>query len=310
MSNKDKTYDLNYKPTKEEIKKFPDIQNGPKALILGASVGIQQVGTHNFRLPLNYKKRNGEILELETRITGTVSLDAYKKGINMSRIIRSFYDYKDDLIFEKLKDILLKYKNDLDSFDAKIGLNFSYPIMQPSLRSNNQGYQYYNVSLEGSLTNEGVFKKILHFDFVYSSACPCSYELAEYAKKERNKLTVSHSQRSVARVSIEFDHIMWIEDIHQICLNALQTETQVIVKREDEMAFAELNGAYLKFVEDSARLLYEKLIENKNIKDFRVICSHQESLHSHDAISVILAPNSKFSNDITHEIWSSLIHKS
>ena len=76
------------------------------------------------------------------------------------------------------------------------------------------------------------------------------------------------------------------------------------------MAFAELNGSNLKFVEDAARLLYDKIIEDKRIKDFRVICSHQESLHSHDAISVILAPKSKFSHEISHEIWSSLIHKS
>ena len=78
--------------------------------------------------------------------------------------------------------------------------------------------------------------------------------------------------------------------------------------REDEMAFAELNGSYLKFVEDAARLLYEQLIKDDRVKDFRVICSHQESLHSHDAVSVILAPDSKFSNDVPHELWSSLIH--
>ena len=47
-----------------------------------------------------------------------------------------------------------------------------------------------------------------------------------------------------------------------------------MVKREDEMAFAELNGSYLKFVED-ARLLYEKLIDDERIMDFRIICSHQ-----------------------------------
>lgn len=310
MNSRDRTYDSNYKPTKKEINSFPDIQNGPESLIRGSSVEIQQVGTHNFKLPLKYKKRNGDVIELETKITGTVSLEAHKKGINMSRIIRSFYDFKDDFIFEKIEDILLKYKNDLDSFNAKIGLNFSYPIMIPSLRSNNQGYQYYNVSLEGSMTNNGIFKKILHFDFVYSSACPCSYELAEYARMQRNKATVTHSQRSVARISIEFDQIIWIEDLHQICTNALHTETQVIVKREDEMAFAELNGSYLKFVEDAARLLYEQLIKDKRVKDFRVICSHQESLHSHDAISVILAPESKFSSEISHEFWSSLIHKS
>ena len=76
------------------------------------------------------------------------------------------------------------------------------------------------------------------------------------------------------------------------------------------MAFAELNGSHLKFVEDAVRLLYQQLIKDTRINDFRVICSHQESLHSHDAISVILAPNSKFSSDISHEMWSSLIHKS
>ena len=53
---------------------------------------------------------------------------------------------------------------------------------------------------------------------------------------------------------------------------------------------------------------YEQLIEDKRVTDFRVICSHQESLHSHDAISVMLAPNSNFSGDVSHELFSSLIH--
>ena len=228
----------------------------------------------------------------------------------MSRIMRTFYEFKDEYIIEKLEDILLKYKDDLSSFNAKIGLNFSYPILLPSLRSNNKGFQYYKVSFEGQVDKNSKFKKIIHFDFVYSSACPCSYELAEHARKHRNKATVTHSQRSVARISVEFDKNLWIEDLQKICEEALHTETQVIVKREDEMAFAELNGSYLKFVEDAARLLYEKLIKDNRIKDFRVICSHQESLHSHDAISVILAPESKFSSDISHEFWSSLIHTS
>ena len=78
-----------------------------------------------------------------------------------------------------------------------------------------------------------------------------------------------------------------IEDLHAHCLNALQTETQVMVKREDEQAFAELNGAHMKFVEDAARLLYRELHSDARIKDFQAACSHMESLHSHDAVSVI-----------------------
>jgi GTP cyclohydrolase I len=69
--------------------------------------------------------------------------------------------------------------------------------------------------------------------------------------------------------------------------NALMTETQVMVKREDEQAFAELNGAYVKFVDDAARLVYAQLEVDPRIRDFLVACSHLESLHSHDAVSVI-----------------------
>ncbi len=301
-------YDSKYNPTKDDIKTFPDLQNGPSSLIQGSPVAIQQVGIHNFRLPLKYEKREGGDIELETKVTGTVSLAAHKKGINMSRIMRSFYEYKDEKVYDKLDEILLKYKENLETFDAKIGLHFSYPILQPSLRSDNAGYQYYNCTLEGNIDDKGNFQKYLHFDFVYSSACPCSYELAEHARKYRNKATVSHSQRSVARISIQFEDIVWIEDLQEMCAEALKTETQVVVKREDEMAFAELNGSYLKFVEDAARLLYEQLIKDKRIKDFRVICSHQESLHSHDAVSVITSPDSKFCQDVPHELWSSLIH--
>jgi len=301
-------YDSEYSPTKDDISTFPDLQNGPSSLIQGAPVAIQQVGIHNFRLPLKYDKRGGGDIELETKVTGTVSLAAHKKGINMSRIMRSFYEYKDEKVYDKLDDILLKYKENLETFDAKIGLHFSYPILQPSLRSDNAGYQYYNCTLEGNIDDKGNFRKFLHFDFVYSSACPCSYELAEHARKYRNKATVSHSQRSVARISIEYTDIVWIEDLQEMCAEALKTETQVVVKREDEMAFAELNGSFLKFVEDAARLLYEQLIKDERIKDFRVICSHQESLHSHDAVSVITAPGSEFCQDVPHEVWSSLIH--
>ena len=307
----EREFDSKYKPTKEEIETFPDLQNGPSSLIQGAAVEIQQVGIHNFRIPLKYKTRDNGIIELETKVTGTVSLEAHKKGINMSRIMRSFYEHKNETFsINKLENILAKYKEKLKSFDSKIALKISYPIIQKSLRSDLEGYQYYNVTFEGDLNKQGELKKIMHFDFVYSSACPCSYELAEHARKYRNKVTVSHSQRSVARLSIEFEDMIWIEDLKEICEAALKTETQVIVKREDEMAFAELNGSYLKFVEDAARLLYKELIHDKRVKDFRVICSHQESLHSHDAVSVILAPNSKFSKDISHELWSSLIHTS
>jgi GTP cyclohydrolase I len=155
-------YDTEYRPSATDIEQFPDLQNGPSSLIQGAAVEIQQVGIHNFRLPLKFKTRNNDSIVLETKVTGTVSLAAHKKGINMSRIMRSFYDFKDDAFtMDKLETILNAYQDSLEAFDSKVALKFSYPILKPSLRSDNEGYQYYNVTLEADLDKTGTLKKVI-----------------------------------------------------------------------------------------------------------------------------------------------------
>lgn len=280
-------YDRELVVNEAYINSLPDLQNG--ANVQGALVKLERVGIHNFRLPIKYRQRDSKnLLELETSVTGTVSLDSCTKGINMSRIIRTFYEHREqDFTIDTLARILRDYKRGLQSLEAQIMVKFSYPILQTSLRSNLQGFQYYDVILEMEVDASDQLKKTLHFDFVYSSACPCSFELSEHARSHRNKATVPHSQRSVTRISVKFDEMVWIEDLQEICVRALQTETQVMVKREDEQAFAELNGSNLKFVEDAVRLLYKELNSNRRILDFKIICSHLESLHSHDAIAVV-----------------------
>ena len=280
-------YDKNLLVDEAYVNSLPDLQNG--ANVQGALVKLERVGIHNFRLPIKYRQRDSKnLIELETSVTGTVSLDSCTKGINMSRIIRTFYEHRErDFTIDTLARILRDYKRGLQSLEAQIMVKFSYPILQNSLRSNLQGFQYYDVVLEMEVDASDQLKKTLHFDFVYSSACPCSFELSEHARSHRNKATVPHSQRSVARVSVKFDAMVWIEDLQEICVRALQTETQVMVKREDEQAFAELNGSNLKFVEDAVRLLYKELDKDERIMDFKIICSHLESLHSHDAIAVV-----------------------
>ena len=227
---------------------------------------------------------------LETSVTGTVSLEAELKGINMSRIVRSFYDHKAEVFTGELVGRILKaYLRRVKSKDARLKLGFSYPILQKSLRSGLKGYQFYKAAFEGVLGRDGRYRRFVHFDFVYSSACPCSAELSEHARDTRGVYAVPHSQRSKARLTLEEaeGRKIWIEDVHALCVRALRTETQVMVKREDEQAFAELNGAHLKFVEDAARLLYKEFDADKRVRDFQIACSHLESLHSHDAVSVI-----------------------
>ena len=281
-------YDPTFTVTPEYKESLPDLQNGPASLINGANVPIQQVGISNFKLPLHVKQRDGKTQLLEVSVDGYVSLDANKKGINMGRIMRTFYRFKDDIFtLDTLENILKAYKKDLNAQEAFLRLNFSFPMLKNSLRSELQGYQYYEVALEGHLDSYGRFNKFMHLNFEYSSACPCSYELAEHAREVRDLAVIPHSQRSVAEITVALKDTFYVEDLVEISREALQTETQVIVKREDEQAFAELNGAFQKFVEDAARLLYQDLDSYNSIRDFVVRCAHLESLHSHDAVSRI-----------------------
>ncbi|HUL54613.1 MAG TPA: GTP cyclohydrolase FolE2 [Opitutaceae bacterium] len=284
-----RSYDPEFRASPSYRAELPDMMHAIDS-IQGAKVPIQHVGVANFRLPIKLRTRRGEVLTLEASVTGTVSLEAELKGINMSRIVRSFYDHKDGIFtLEWLGRILQAYLRRIRSKDARLRVSFSYPVLQRSLRSGLRGWQYYQVAFEGMLTHTGHYRRFLHFDFVYSSACPCSAELAEHARDRRGVYSIPHSQRSKARVSAEIaaGRKLTIEDLLAHCRNALKTETQVMVKREDEQAFAELNGAHIKFVEDAVRLLYHELNGDPRIRDFQVACAHLESLHSHDAVSVI-----------------------
>ena len=281
-------YDPTFTVTEDYKNSLPDLQNGPASLIEGADVPIQQVGISNFKLPLKFPTRDGELLTLETSVDGYVGLDAGKKGINMSRIMRTFYSFKDEVFhLDMLEDVLRAYQEDLDTRTAYLRLSFNFPMMKESLRSDLAGYQYYTVSLEGTMDESGVFKRFVDLDFEYSSACPCSYELAEHARETRDVAAIPHSQRSVANIKVQLKEELFLEELVEKAREAMMTETQVMVKREDEQAFAELNGAYQKFVEDAARLFYEVLNDDERIEDFVVKCVHMESLHSHDAVSRI-----------------------
>jgi GTP cyclohydrolase I len=304
-------YPSSFTANERYLATVPDLQNGPSSLIVGAHRQIQHVGISNFRLPLRYRTRDHSSIALETSIVGTVSLEAERKGINMSRIIRSFYDHAEKTFsFDVIDSALADYRRRLDTLEARLQMRFSFPMKVRSLRSGLVGYQYYRIALEQVELPEKCMK-IIHLDYVYSSTCPCSLELSEHARMTRGQLATPHSQRSVARVSVEIvpqTETLWFEDLIDMCRTAVPTETQVMVKREDEQAFAELNGANPMFVEDAARSFCAQFLEDSRIGDFRVVLNHQESLHSHDAVSIITDGPTFASVSIDPYLFGTLYH--
>jgi GTP cyclohydrolase I len=154
------------------------------------------------------------------------------------------------------------------------------------------GYIFYDCVLEGQW-HEGEYKFLLTVEYIYSSTCPCSFELAQDATQRRGKAANGHSQRSIGRITVEFNpdnHVVWIEDIVEMARRKVPTEVVIICKRRDEQAFAELNGSNLLFTEDASRLLYEGLDEMYDagkITDFNIVTEHLESLHPWSATAVV-----------------------
>jgi GTP cyclohydrolase I len=256
----------------------------------GANRQIQHVGISNFRLPIRYHTRDNGDLTLETSVTGTVSLEAEKKGINMSRIMRSFYAHAEKTFsFEVIEAALDDYKADLESFDARIQMRLSFPMKVESLRSGLSGYQYYDIALElverGRRAPEDRASRFRLF-----------LDLPLFAGTERTRARDAQPAGHAAFAALggadlgrtgRGAGLPVVRGPDRDGRAAVPTETQVMVKREDEQAFAELNAANPIFVEDAARLFAEQLQNDPRVGDFRVVASHQESLHSHDAVSVL-----------------------
>lgn len=325
MEDLDFHYDEEFYPNDEEL---PDPQKDP--LIFGARVPLQKVGVSGVDLPIKFKRRDGSIQELHVKASLYGSLDDPElKGLNLSRFPILMHEMINPAMIKKdatlvgqhfsievMQEILRAFAEKQGSKTSFCKFKFAYPWTQNALRTRKElpstasgeevfkvvegkklshekaeGYIFYNCELEGQYHNHE-YKFFLTVDYTYSSTCPCSFELAHDARTRRGKAANAHSQRSIAKIKVQFDpsNIVWIEDVVEMARKYVPTEVAVIVKRRDEQAFAERNGSFLLFSEDAARLFYQGLDEMINagkISDFSIVIDHWESLHGWNATVVV-----------------------
>jgi len=247
--------------------------------------------------------------------------DPHAKGLNLSRMYLLMHNtIKDHMTVEGISTTLEEMAEKQGSNHAYCKLRFKYPMKQKALRTRQpltadevenghfqelesgeqislkkmEGHIAYRVVLEGQYHkgNESELRFFLTIEYVYSSTCPCSFELAHNATDKRAAAANAHSQRSIMKTTIEFDpnDIVYIEDLVELHRQNIPTEVQVVVKRRDEQAFAELNGANLLFSEDAVRIMAEALddwYDAGTISDYSIVTDHQESLHPWSAIAMV-----------------------
>ena len=280
---------------------LPDPQVDP--VLPGARVPLKKVGIAPVDLPVRLRSRSGgEDKLLQTEASLYCSLDdPMAKGLNLSRLYLIMHEkIKDQLSLDGMESALKELAEGQGTKNAYVKLRFKYPMYQEALRTRKKhdhsqkqrGHIAYKTELEGQY-RDGDYKWFLTIDYVYSSTCPCSFELAHDARSKRNAAANAHSQRSILKVKVAFDrtgdNIVWIEDLVDLCRENIPTEVQIVVKRRDEQAFAELNGANLLFSEDAVRIMHDALdswVSQNKIDDFSIVASHEESLHPWNAIAV------------------------
>lgn len=302
-------------PFESVLQEMPDIANDAHAEIAGK---LDWVGMNEIEMPVRIEDGAGGLIQSGALVTAYVNLvDPDVRGIHMSRL----YLHLDQGFGERplnpgtLRQLLRSF---LDSHQglsdrALIRVDFDYVTRRPALLSNNEGWRRYPVSMIGILEGSE-FSLEMGLEVLYSSTCPCSAALArqliqekfrkdffgheqvdyqkihEWLGSEEGIMATPHSQRSAAELRIRltptfemFPIVHLIDEIE----TALKTPVQATVKREDEQAFARLNGQNLMFCEDAGRRIQTALNQDERILDFWARCTHYESLHPHNAVSVV-----------------------
>ncbi|MCW8925105.1 MAG: GTP cyclohydrolase FolE2 [Xanthomonadales bacterium] len=302
------------KPLDNVLRDMPDIANEVRPSVAGK---LEWVGMNDIELPVRIEDDQGNLIQSTARVTAYVNLmDPLVRGIHMSRL----YLHLDQAFQERpltpgtLRQMLRSF---LDSHEglsdrALVRVDFDYVIRRKALESDNVGWRRYPVSMIGILEGQE-FSLEMGLEVLYSSTCPCSAALArqliqdqfkkdfesghvdfeavyQWLGTEEGILATPHSQRSAAEIRVRltptFQMFPIIELIDEV-EGSLKTPVQATVKREDEQAFALLNGRNLMFCEDAGRRIQTALNADERILDFWARCTHYESLHPHNAVSVV-----------------------
>lgn len=291
---------------------MPDIANDGAAAVAGT---LDWVGMDQIDVPVRMSRDDGITVQFPARVAAFVNLNRPEvRGIHMSRL----YVHVDEILSgEPLTPCSIRrlLREFLDSHAqlsdrAMVRIAFDHLIRRPALKSDNSGWKAYPIVIRGTL-DKGQFCLELACDVVYSSTCPCSAALArqliqerfvadfardapldhaavvDWLSSEKGICATPHSQRSIASVRVKLAPSFGfpIEDLIDVIEQSLQTPVQTAVKREDEQAFALLNGENLMFCEDAARRMQRALDADERITDFSIRAAHHESLHPHDAVA-------------------------
>ena len=211
----------------------------------------------------------------------------------MSRLLLTLKPYLGyPLKHSTMFDILDRMKKNIGSKTAFLKFEFDLPILKKSILSDYEFPLYHKCFFEAQSLNDKSdgYAFIQGVKVQYASYCPCSAELSKdlvISGKCKN-YGFPHAQRSYADIVVKNDldaKKLWLEDLIELVYDVIKTQPYPIIKRLDEQEIARIASENPLFVEDAIRLISNEL-KKKNVLDWIVKCSHEESIHTHEAIAI------------------------
>jgi len=270
------------------ITDLPDIQQDKPSI----TIPIGQVGVENVELPFKLESKYGGFHQLIANVSMGTNLDKDTKGISMSRLIRTLKPYLDLPLKHKLIKLILEdIRENVGGSSSFMKFEFRFPIIKKSIKSDNEFPLYYKCRFEGQLYPNINIHSV--FDFYqgvivqYASYCPCSNELCNHLQTQGSN-GFPHNQRSFANILVESrkSHYIWLEDLIEAAELAVINLPYPIIKREDEQEIARVAAQNPMFVEDAMRNISVAINDIKGVRDWIIKCSHQESIHTSEAIAI------------------------
>jgi len=262
------------------IADLPDVQSRRDK----RGIPIDHVGISNLRYPITVLDAQRGRRNVTATLTLSVSLPADFKGTHMSRFVEVLHKHCGELTLHTLPELLNDLKRNLEAERARAEVRFPYFLERRAPVTGACAFLDYECWFEAE-ANHRDSEFVIGVRAPVTTVCPCSKEISAYG---------AHNQRGIVQMRVAskrlidgMPEIIWIEELVAIAEESASAPVYPLLKRPDERHVTMQAYDNPVFVEDLARNVSERLLEDARVAWFEVHVTNNESIHNHDAFARI-----------------------
>jgi GTP cyclohydrolase I len=241
-------------------------------------VAIDNVGVSDLKYPVLVPHPTMGRSATVGRFTMSVGLPASQKGTHLSRFIEALHEHEGELSIAYLPTFVEQLRKRLHAISARVEVGFDYFLERAAPVTRKTALMHYECMFVGEVGEKG---QDIRFGVKVpvTTLCPCSKAISDYG---------AHNQRSYVTLlvrttesPVSLDHLIDIIERSASC------PVYPLLKRPDERHVTMQAYDNPTFAEDVVRNVAVQLREDKRIGWFRAHVENIESIHNHNAFSVI-----------------------